>query len=56
MLMTYEKYAKQELELMRELENIVTYPSVFDLIYLLPLSGKSTTSIEEPFSLDDCLI
>lgn len=56
MLMTFEKYMNnQDYELLKEFENIATNPSVFDLIYLLPLSGKSTV-IEEPFSLDDCLI
>lgn len=55
MLMTFEKYMDEEYEFTRGFDNLAEYPSVFELICLLPLSRKST-SVEAPFSLDDCLI
>lgn len=55
MLMTFEKYMDEEYEYTKRLENQAAYPSVFELICLLPLSKKSVV-VETPFSLDDCVI
>jgi len=53
--MTFEKYMSEEYEFAKRFENLAAYPSVFELICLLPLSGKSTFA-EVPFSSDDSLI
>ncbi|QHI71382.1 hypothetical protein [Aminipila terrae] len=55
MLMSFEKYMSENYEFTKEFENLASYPSVFELICLLPLSRKSTL-LEAPFSLDDCII
>ncbi len=55
MLMTFENYIRENYDLTKDFENSAAYPSVLELICLLPLSGKSSL-LEMPFSLDDCII
>ncbi|WP_312650946.1 hypothetical protein [Aminipila sp.] len=55
MLMTFEKYMDEEYEFTKRFDNQPAYPSVFELICLLPLSKKSAI-VEAPFSLDECVI
>lgn len=58
MLLSFEKYLLEERVKAKKEEPLIAYPSVFELICLLPLSGNSVSLDLAPLSTndDDCLI
>ncbi|MFV0517485.1 MAG: hypothetical protein ACK5MV_08810 [Aminipila sp.] len=56
MLMSFEKYMNEEMDFLKNLESSAAYPSVFELICLLPISKRAQLIEEALFSIDDCII
>lgn len=54
--MTFEKYIDEDVDFLSGIDKLTSYPSVFELICLLPLSRRIAFSEEEPSSLDDSII
>ncbi|MBN7771964.1 hypothetical protein [Clostridium aminobutyricum] len=56
MLLSFEKYLMEERDRAKREELLIAYPSVFELICLLPLSGNNVSLDTANMSSDDCLI